>query len=141
MVKRIVAMVLIGLLVVVFCGCGKDERKAAENKQVELPKIITGKDGAKMVLIPAGEFQMGTDPAEIPELVQRAKATNAKASWFEHETPRHAVYLDAFCAINQPLIQICACRCENQEVPTLELVIQIHASYANQFVDFTGICA
>jgi len=37
-----------------------------------------------MVLIPAGEFQMGTDPAEV------------KASGFEDETPRHTVYLDAF---------------------------------------------
>ncbi len=44
----------------------------------ELPKEITGKDGAEMVLIPAGEFQMGSDDGE------------------SHEKPVHPVYLDAF---------------------------------------------
>jgi len=63
-----------------------------------MPKCKIGKDGARMVLIPAGEFQMGTDTAEIPQLVQWAKewAPSAKASWFEDETPRHKVYLDDF---------------------------------------------
>ncbi|MFC1717272.1 formylglycine-generating enzyme family protein [Candidatus Poribacteria bacterium] len=59
----------------------------------ETRKIRLGKDGAPMVLIPAGEFQMGTDPAEIPELVQQS---GGNAPWFEHETPRHTVYVDAF---------------------------------------------
>ncbi len=62
-------------------------------------KEIIGKDGAPMVLIPAGEFEMGTDPAEIPELVKLAKESGddeAEASAFEHETPRHKVYVDAF---------------------------------------------
>jgi len=62
------------------------------------PKKMIGKDGAKMVLIPAGEFLMGTDPAEIPALVQLAKNqgfSNA-ASLFEDETPRHIVSVDAF---------------------------------------------
>ena len=61
------------------------------------PKVDKiGKDGAPMVLIPAGEFQMGTDPSEIPALVQQYKQHGAKASWFEDETPRHTVYVDAF---------------------------------------------
>ncbi|MEK7397029.1 MAG: formylglycine-generating enzyme family protein [Candidatus Poribacteria bacterium] len=61
------------------------------------PKEIIGKDGAKMVLIPAGEFQMGTDPSEIPELVKLARNQGSSAeSWFEDETPRHTVYMDAF---------------------------------------------
>jgi len=59
---------------------------------------ILGKDGAEMVLIPAGAFEMGTDSAEIPQLVQRAKQwyPDAETSWFEIETPRHTVHLDAF---------------------------------------------
>jgi sulfatase modifying factor 1 len=55
-------------------------------------------DGAPMALIPAGEFEMGTDPEEIPELVQWAKKyySGVEANWFENETPRHKVYLDDF---------------------------------------------
>jgi len=65
------------------------------------PKVDKiGKDGAPMVLIPAGEFQMGTDPSEIPalvqHLVQQYKLYDAKASWFKDQMPRHTVYVDAF---------------------------------------------
>jgi len=53
---------------------------------------------SEMVLIPAGEFQMGTDSDKIPGLVRWAKKwySSVEASWFERETPRHTVYLDAF---------------------------------------------
>ena len=44
-----------------------------------ISKTITGKDGAEMVLIPAGEFKMGS--------------TDNGGSWYE---PRHTVYVDAF---------------------------------------------
>ncbi|MBI1930332.1 hypothetical protein HYR99_39535, partial [Candidatus Poribacteria bacterium] len=43
-----------------------------------LPPRITGKDGAPMVLIPAGEFQMGSVDGS------------------DDEKPVHTVYLDAF---------------------------------------------
>jgi formylglycine-generating enzyme required for sulfatase activity len=71
-----------------------DKPKNVQDK----PKEIIGKDGAKMALIPAGEFQMGTDPAEIPELVKLAKQwdPNAEAKLFKDETPRHTVYVNAF---------------------------------------------
>ena len=74
----------------------KDETSKADVK--EMPKEIIGKDGTKMVLIPAGEFLMGTDKSEIPKLVQLAKQwyPGAGASLFEDETPRHTVYVDAF---------------------------------------------
>ena len=51
-----------------------------------------------MVLIPAGEFGMGMDADQIPEPLQPEKQylPDAKASWFENETPRHKVRLDAF---------------------------------------------
>jgi sulfatase modifying factor 1 len=66
----------------------------------EMRKTRIGKDGAEMVLIPAGEFQMGTDIAEIPGLVQWLKGLcpdwYIKADLFEDETPRHTVYVDDF---------------------------------------------
>ena len=66
----------------------------------EIPKTIIGKDGAEMVLIPAGDFQMGIDAKEIPELFQWLKKlypdSDINDSWFLYEAPRHTVYLDAF---------------------------------------------
>ena len=61
-------------------------------------KIYSETDGAEMVLIPAGEFEMGTDEKEIPELVKWAKRwhQDIETSWFADETPRHTVNLDAF---------------------------------------------
>ena len=51
-----------------------------------------------MVLIPAGEFEMGIDSSDIPDLVQWAKRwySDTQSSLFQDETPRHTVYLDAF---------------------------------------------
>ena len=45
---------------------------------IELPETKVGKDGAEMVLIPAGNFQMGSDDDE------------------DNEKPVHTVYVDAF---------------------------------------------
>ncbi|MCA9464796.1 MAG: SUMF1/EgtB/PvdO family nonheme iron enzyme, partial [Nitrospira sp.] len=54
----------------------------AKVSKVPLPKIITGKDGAPMVLVPAGEFTMG--------------ARNEDKDTFYDEQPAHQVYLDAY---------------------------------------------
>jgi sulfatase modifying factor 1 len=55
-----------------------DDNEKTDKK--ELPKEITGKDGVKMVLIPAGEFQMGDSFNE---------------GW-DRERPVHIVYVDTF---------------------------------------------
>ena len=54
--------------------------KQAIPQQGAHTSTIIGKDGAEMVLIPAGEFQMGSDDS------------NAE----DHEKPVHTVYVDAF---------------------------------------------
>jgi len=79
----------------VYVGEGKRAIRLTLPRDI-IREFTSKKDGAEMVLIPAGEFQMGTDPAEIPQLVQLYKEYGAKASWFEDETPRHTVNLDAF---------------------------------------------
>ncbi|MBI3625156.1 MAG: SUMF1/EgtB/PvdO family nonheme iron enzyme, partial [Candidatus Rokubacteria bacterium] len=53
-----------------------------EPLRTEPPKVITGEDGAEMVLVPAGEFGMGSDASD----------TLADAD----EKPRHKVFLDTF---------------------------------------------
>jgi len=77
---------------------GEEDTEKQEETTADLPKEITGEDGVTMVLIPAGEFQMGTGSSEIPQLILWAKDwyPDANADLFENETPRHKVYLDVF---------------------------------------------
>ena len=71
MAGRMLAIILLSILVVIFCEYGKDKEKK---------EARTGKDGAEMVLIPAGEFEMG----------------DHHSHGGNKERPVHPVYLDAF---------------------------------------------
>src|SRR6266566_1963847 len=53
------------------------------------PSTIVGNDGAEMILVPAGEFIMGSDADEIARLA-------IKQELVEDEMPQHRVYLDTF---------------------------------------------
>ena len=79
--------VILLLMMVVFVGCGEDEPDKVKPKEVvdEGPaqEIIWEKDNAKMVLIPAGSFEMG-DSKDEPEVLMK---------W---SRPVHTVELDAF---------------------------------------------
>lgn len=61
---------------------------------------VAGRDGAPMVLVPAGEFWMGTSTDEVARLVNECLLDGAKEAsckeWFQSETPRHRVALNAF---------------------------------------------
>ena len=79
MIQRFVVVLLV--MVVVFVGCGEDEPEKVKPKKDEASKeIIWKKDGAKMVLIPAGSFEMGDHSNEGPS----------------DERSVHTVELDAF---------------------------------------------
>lgn len=71
-----------GWLIVLLVGLTNDQRWRSAGSSVtageEKPKTIQGRDGAEMVLIPAGEFQMGYDRGE------------------DSEKPPHTIYVDAF---------------------------------------------
>jgi len=60
----------------------------------------TGKDGAEMVLVPAGDFWMGSTREEADRVIAECKGAGAGESqckeWYERELPRHRVSLDAF---------------------------------------------
>jgi formylglycine-generating enzyme required for sulfatase activity len=62
----------------------------------ELSKEIIGKDGTPMVLIPAGEFWMGTDRASMSDLVSLCVKEEACNEKFKNETSRHKVSLNSF---------------------------------------------
>lgn len=55
---------------------------------------INPKDGAEMVWVPAGEFDMGTGQSEIEAFLK--EHLDWKAKWFDDEKPRHKVYLDGY---------------------------------------------
>jgi iron(II)-dependent oxidoreductase len=64
-------------------------------------KIIREKDGAEMILIPAGEFLMGTSEYQIIELLRQFP--DWKREWFADEQPQHRVYLDDFYIDKYPV--------------------------------------
>ena len=70
-------------------GFGAD-KKAVPSKEV------VGKDGAPMVLIPAGEFLMGSTTTTIEEWSKIDDCGPAKQCDLSDEFPQHAVMLDAF---------------------------------------------
>ncbi len=93
--KKLLIMIIFAILIVTcLVYIDAEERPPQEHF---LKEIVTD-DGMPMLLIPAGEFEMGTDASEIPKIVECAKPRfpNAKSAWFEDETPRHTVYLNAF---------------------------------------------
>lgn len=61
-------------------------------------RAIRRRDGKKMLLVPAGEFVMGSTEAEIDAAFQSAKKyyPDAQKAWFENESPRQRVWLDGF---------------------------------------------
>ena len=65
------------------------------------PKVVRADDGVEMVLVPAGEFWMGSTDAEITRSVEACpKQTGRDEAWckarLEGERPRRRVELDGF---------------------------------------------
>lgn len=60
--------------------------------------IIRAKNWKKMVLVPAGRFEMGSTDREVDAAYQLGKKDNPDATkrWFNDEKPRHQVWVDAF---------------------------------------------
>jgi sulfatase modifying factor 1 len=65
-----------------------------------LPKEITGRDGAQMILIPPGSFWMGSTKTEvelaIKDCMTSEETEKACLALYEDEMPRHRVSIDAF---------------------------------------------
>ena len=66
-----------------------------------LAKQIIGKDGAPMVLIPAGSFLMGSTKAEVDRAIQdsvRELGVDQQSceGWYKRELPQHKVQIDTF---------------------------------------------
>lgn len=55
--------------------------------------IHIGKDGKRMILIPAGFFLMGTSDSDMIEMESKF---GWKREWFADEMPQRRIYLDAY---------------------------------------------
>ena len=62
------------------------EHQAAWAKHLGVPVEMTNSIGMKFVLIPPGEFDMGSTEAEVAKLLEQAKATN-QPSWYIEQLP------------------------------------------------------
>ncbi|MBU0494714.1 MAG: formylglycine-generating enzyme family protein [Chloroflexi bacterium] len=58
------------------------------------PVVTIGPDGKEMVLVPAGEFLMGTSDDELAAFLR--VHPDWQAGWLLIEQPQHRVYVDAF---------------------------------------------
>ena len=58
-----------------------------------LTEITHQKDESTMVLVPEGEFIMGTSDSQLDEIT---RGNQTLRELFKHEQPQHTVYLDAF---------------------------------------------
>ncbi len=84
-------IVLLGILLISFMGCTKENKEKKESSIPEKPKINPG----DMVLIPAGEFIMGTN-----ELLANIDEVNRYRSYPEHKVNLPAFYIDKFEVTN-----------------------------------------
>ncbi|MGP0564993.1 MULTISPECIES: formylglycine-generating enzyme family protein [unclassified Nitrospina] len=89
---RIVCLILLCLLGL--AACGEPDCDCGVGGGRPLPaSLISEVDGKEMVLVPAGEFIMGTDKTD-PE--KKHLKIGAVKPLFRDQQPRHTVFLDAF---------------------------------------------
>jgi formylglycine-generating enzyme required for sulfatase activity len=101
MIKGVMFTFTIAIFVLIVFGCGQDKQAKDAPGEADNVITITGKDGAEMALIPAGEFEMGDHHGVGSEhsgmVHERAKSMKQKGGAQDtNEGPVHTVYLDAF---------------------------------------------
>ena len=78
MLKNVIVWILMGLF---FIGCSDDEEP--DEIKFSIQEIIWPKDGSRMILLPANDFEMGY-------------SNNKSDILMEHSLPIHTVELEAF---------------------------------------------
>jgi formylglycine-generating enzyme required for sulfatase activity len=71
-----------------------------ELEPLDLSPVVTDDDRAELVLVPGGQFQMGSTPEQVDEAVEACRSLGrseqACRRWFDREKPSHSVALDPF---------------------------------------------
>lgn len=81
MLKNVILLVLMGLF---FIGCGDDEE--SDEIKFSIQEIIWAKDGSRMILLPASNFEMG-DASSEPDILM------------EHSLPIHPSTIPKHCLL------------------------------------------
>ena len=84
----------------------KEEHQEKAYIDEDLPEsLVHSIDDSEMILIPAGEFTMGSTQDEVYKAMQEAREyyKAAKLVWFEVEMPSHKVYLDSYYIDKTPV--------------------------------------
>ena len=71
---------------------------APKETSKEPEKVVRGKDGKDMLLVPEGWFEMGSTPEEVEAAYQLGKKYDAdtQQSWYKTELSKRRVWLEAF---------------------------------------------
>ncbi len=93
-----IAMTLVGLACV-FCGCAEDELvdEVAYRQFPDVPAVdhlLVPQDASVMVLVPGGEFLMGTSDADVEAYADVFPFQ--KAARYDNELPQRSIHVDAF---------------------------------------------
>jgi len=94
----VIYLLIITCFANLFLSCGDSVTKKHSRFPQEYPEgvqkeIVTAKDGAVMVLIPTGEFIMGSAETEAKDAERRWGLAEGT---LKSETPQHIVFVDAF---------------------------------------------
>jgi iron(II)-dependent oxidoreductase len=87
------------IVILIFGSCGGENQQAKQGRFPQtypegLPRnIVMKKDKSEMILIPAGEFLMGSTKEEAKDSEEK---WGLNEGLLESETPQHIVYIDAF---------------------------------------------
>ncbi len=109
--RKSMGILLVISLLVIF-GCGKEKKKPKSFSQKSFPQtypegmlreIVSEKDGAEMVLIPAGEFEMGSTEQELNFLaktIEEKQYLSFSGQWYQHTVYVDAFYIDRYEVTN-----------------------------------------
>ncbi|MFH0813511.1 MAG: formylglycine-generating enzyme family protein, partial [Pseudomonadota bacterium] len=95
-INRTGFFLLISVFVSGLFGCAPE---VSIEQPPKLPPFQPQTSGHDMVLVPAGEFLMGSTPQNVVQakaLYQQETGRGPLDIWFEDEAPAHRVYLDAY---------------------------------------------
>ncbi len=81
------------LLFLMLPGCSSDREGSGDKPQLLAPALVSEKDGKAMVLVPAGEFLMGTDKVDTENT--HLKIGTVKPLYLDQK-PQQAIHVDPF---------------------------------------------